>query len=223
MRAFALEQLAAAGELEATMRRHATFFVGLAEQAAAPRLDGPDGPALLSRLELEHDLRLDTCALADLLEKPADGPKLFAYPAQSNFSGVRHSLEWVTEARRREWDVLLDAAALVPTSRLDLSQWHPDFVPLSFYKMFGYPTGLLALVARRTALDHLRRPWYAGGTTTLSSVSAAEDEGAGFYLTPGIARFEEGTVNFLSIPGVEIGPTGSSRLASTQSTLEQNS
>jgi non-specific serine/threonine protein kinase len=55
MRAFAQEQLEAQGELEATRRRHATFFVGLAEQAAAPRLDGPDGPALLSRLEQEHD------------------------------------------------------------------------------------------------------------------------------------------------------------------------
>ena len=35
------------------------------------------------------------------------------------------------------WDVLLDAAAFVPTNRLDLSRWHPDFVALSFYKMFG--------------------------------------------------------------------------------------
>ncbi|MBV9169122.1 MAG: tetratricopeptide repeat protein, partial [Chloroflexi bacterium] len=55
LRAFALERLAAESDLEATQRRHATFFVDLAEQAAAPRLDGPDGPALLSRLELEHD------------------------------------------------------------------------------------------------------------------------------------------------------------------------
>src|SRR5262249_52874040 len=29
--------------------------------------------------------------------------------------------------------------------------------------------------------------------------------GDGFYLTPGIERFEEGTVNYLSIPAVEIG------------------
>jgi selenocysteine lyase/cysteine desulfurase len=151
------------------------------------------------------ELRLDASALADLLKKPADGPKLFAYPAQSNFSGVRHSLEWVSEARRLGWDVLLDAAAFVPTSSLDLSRWHPDFVCLSFYKMFGYPTGIGALLARRSSLERLRRPWYAGGTTSLSSVSAAQDEGAGFYLTPGTARFEEGTVNYLSIPGVELG------------------
>jgi selenocysteine lyase/cysteine desulfurase len=154
---------------------------------------------------LGSDLRLDATALSDLLAKPAAGPKLFAYPAQSNFSGVRHALDWVSEARRRGWDVLLDAAAFVPTSRLDLSQWQPDFVTLSFYKMFGYPTGIGALLARRTALDRLQRPWYAGGTTALSSVSAAEDEGAGFYLTPGGERFEDGTINYLSIPGVEMG------------------
>jgi selenocysteine lyase/cysteine desulfurase len=28
----------------------------------------------------------------------------------------------------------------------------PEFVALSFYKMFGYPTGIGALIARRDAL-----------------------------------------------------------------------
>jgi predicted ATPase/DNA-binding CsgD family transcriptional regulator len=55
IRAFALEQLAAEGELHSAQQRHATFYLELAEEAAAPRLDGPNGPALVSRLELEHD------------------------------------------------------------------------------------------------------------------------------------------------------------------------
>jgi non-specific serine/threonine protein kinase len=55
IRAFALEQLAAESELAATQERHAAFYLDLAERAAAPRLDGPDGPALVGRLELEHD------------------------------------------------------------------------------------------------------------------------------------------------------------------------
>jgi len=38
--------------------------------------------------------------------------------------------------------VLLDAAAFVPTNPLDLSVVQPDFVVISFYKMFGYPTGV---------------------------------------------------------------------------------
>ncbi len=125
---------------------------------------------------------------------------LFAYPAQSNFSGVQHSLEWISAAQAAGWDVLLDAAAFVPSNRLDLSEWHPDFVSLSFYKIFGYPTGMGCLIARKRAIQKLQRPWFAGGTISFSSVSAM-----GHYLTPGPARFEDGTVNYLSIPAVEIG------------------
>ncbi len=54
IREFALEQLAASGELDAVRRRHAAYFANLAERAASPRLDGPQGPALLARLEREH-------------------------------------------------------------------------------------------------------------------------------------------------------------------------
>ena len=103
-------------------------------------------------------------------------------------------------ARERGWDVLVDAAAFAPTNRLDLARWLPDFVPLSFYKMFGYPTGMGCLLARQAALEKLVRPWYAGGTITISSV-----QGDGHYLVPGEAGFEDGTVNYLNIPAVEIG------------------
>jgi hypothetical protein len=53
---------------------------------------------------------------------------LIAFPAQSNFSGVRHPLRLIDLAHSRGYDVLLDAAAYVPTRRLDLSAVHPDFV-----------------------------------------------------------------------------------------------
>ena len=69
-----------------------------------------------------------------------------------------------TSAQDRGWDVLLDAAAYLPTNVLDLSRWHPDFVAVSWYKVFGYPTGIGSLVVRREALARLRRPWFAGGT-----------------------------------------------------------
>src|SRR6185295_2150880 len=58
-----------------------------------------------------------------------DGPGLFAYPAQSNFTGEQHPQEWVEQAHARGFDVLLDAAAYLPTNALDLSTVHPDFVP----------------------------------------------------------------------------------------------
>jgi molybdenum cofactor sulfurtransferase len=152
------------------------------------------------------DLRVDDELLLHHLDRGrGTRANLFAYPAQSNFSGVQHPLDWIEVARERGWDVLVDGASFVPTNRLDLGRWHPDFVPLSFYKIFGYPTGIGCLIARKPALAKLHRPWYAGGTITLSSVLAADDPGGGFYLTPGPAGFEDGTVNYLAIPAVEIG------------------
>lgn len=147
------------------------------------------------------DLRVDTTALASRLEAARPGGNnLFAYPAQSNFSGVQHPLEWIALAQAKGWDVLLDAAAFVSSNRLDLSQWHPDFVSISFYKIFGYPTGIGCLLARKPAVRKLHRPWYSGGTITFSSVVAFDH-----YLTPGPASFEDGTVNYLGLPAVESG------------------
>ncbi|WP_329106756.1 aminotransferase class V-fold PLP-dependent enzyme [Micromonospora sp. NBC_01699] len=125
---------------------------------------------------------------------------LFAFPAQSNFSGVQHSLEWVGLAQRHGYDVLLDAAAFVPTNRLDLGAVRPEFVCLSWYKLFGYPTGIGALVARRDALARLRRPWFAGGTIRAVSV-----QGDWYESMDDESAFEDGTLNFLGIPDVEFG------------------
>ena len=147
------------------------------------------------------ELRPDLTALNDTLAQ-ADPARhnLFAYPAQSNYSGVQHPLELIAQARQRGWDVLVDCAAFAPTNRLDLGRWQPDFASFSFYKMFGYPTGVGALIARRAALAKLRRPWFSGGTIRIVSVMAD-----GFYFGDDAARYEDGTVNYLSIPAVEIG------------------
>jgi selenocysteine lyase/cysteine desulfurase len=147
------------------------------------------------------DMRVDASQLDRELARPLKGGNnLFAFPAQSNFSGVQHPLAWVEAAHDHGWDVLLDAAAFVPTNPLDLSDVKPDFVPISFYKMFGYPTGIGALIARKEALRKLRRPWFAGGTITVASV-----QGDKFYLADGPAAFEDGTLDYLNIPAVEIG------------------
>jgi selenocysteine lyase/cysteine desulfurase len=125
---------------------------------------------------------------------------LFAYPAQSNFTGVQHPLDWVQRAQDEGFDVMLDAAAFVPTNALDLSAVRPEFVTVSWYKVFGYPTGVGSLLVRRDAMPRLCRPWFSGGTIWGVSVQGGwhrmlEDEGA----------FEDGTLNFLSIPDVTTG------------------
>ena len=147
------------------------------------------------------DLRVDENLLARYLSDTAgEHHNLLAYPAQSNFSGVQHPLAWIEQAQSHGWDVLLDAAAYVPTNRLDLSVWHPDFVAISFYKMFGWPTGVGCLLARRDALAKLERPWFSGGTIVAAFVQREYYQSA-----PGAAHFEDGTVNYLNLPAVEIG------------------
>jgi selenocysteine lyase/cysteine desulfurase len=131
---------------------------------------------------------------------PALAPSLFAFPALSNFSGVRHPLNWVDEAQRLGYHVLLDAAALVSTCPLSLSKVHPDFVAFSFYKMFGYPTGIGALIVRRSALAQLRRTYFGGGTVEFVSVRDRVSR-----IKEGVEGFEDGTPNFLAMAAVADG------------------
>jgi selenocysteine lyase/cysteine desulfurase len=151
-----------------------------------------------SVIPLGADLRIDTASVVSALG--ATEPGLFAYPAQSNFSGVRHPLDWIAAAQSAGWLVLLDAAAFVPSHPLDLSAVRPDFVPISWYKVFGYPTGVGSLVVRRSALRRLKRPWFSGGTIRVVSVA-----GDWHVLMDDETAFEDGTPNFLSIPDVEVG------------------
>ena len=107
---------------------------------------------------------------------------LFAYPAQSNFSGQKYPLAWCKDLPSGEvyisglenlagmWLVALDAASYVCTSPLDLTANPAHFVALSFYKMFGYPTGLGALLVRSDCAHLLRNDYYGGGTV-LATVS----------------------------------------------------
>lgn len=147
------------------------------------------------------DMRVDPGVIDSYLNlADPDRHNLFAYPAQSNFSGVQHPLSWIARAQAKSWDVLLDAAAFVPTNRLDLTRFQPDYVALSFYKMFGYPTGLGALIARWPALEKLHRPWFAGGTIEVASVQADRH-----YLAAGSAAFEDGTLDYANIPAIDLG------------------
>ncbi|XP_032715483.1 molybdenum cofactor sulfurase isoform X1 [Lontra canadensis] len=137
-------------------------------------------------------------------------PHLFCYPAQSNFSGTRYPLSWIGEVKagRRcpvsvpgKWFVLLDAASYVSTSPLDLSVHQADFVPLSFYKIFGFPTGLGALLVNNRVAPLLRKTYFGGGTA--SAYLAGED----FYIPRhSVAeRFEDGTISFLDVIALKHG------------------
>lgn len=109
------------------------------------------------------------------LEVPDDShgrTRLFAYPAQSNMNGRRLPLDWSHRIRTTKHEgmyTLLDAAALVSTSPLDLrdAEEAPDFTVLSLYKMFGFPD-LGALIVRRTSAAIFdKRRYFGGGTVEM--------------------------------------------------------
>ncbi|UXI70592.1 aminotransferase class V-fold PLP-dependent enzyme [Tahibacter amnicola] len=153
----------------------------------------------LGVLPLTESLELDDPA-AVLGEVATRGGGLLAYPAQSNFSGVLHPLSLVQQARERGFDVLLDIAAYAPSHRISLAECPADFAVLSFYKLFGYPTGIGALVLRREAMRKLSRPWFAGGTVRYASVHANR-----YRLHDGAEGFEDGTPDFLGIAALPAG------------------
>ena len=159
--------------------------VGLREYARARG-------ACIEVLPLDRELRLSRL--------PEPGAGLLVLPAQSNFSGVQHPLGLIADAQARGLTLLLDAAAFVPTNPLSLRSVKPDFLALSFYKMFGFPSGLGALIARKSALRMLRRPAFAGGTVEFASTLVDL-----YQLEPGPRGFEDGTLNFLAIPAVSSG------------------
>ena len=151
--------------------------------------------AHVNTLGLDAELRLVGTG-ESIARRPA-APSLFAFPAQSNFSGVRHPLALIDTARDFGWKVLLDAASFLGTSDLRLDRVKPDFVTLSLYKIAGYPTGLGALVARRDALEELMRPWFSGGTVMWASVQHQRHR-----LADAPEGFEDGTPSFLAARAV---------------------
>ena len=135
---------------------------------------------------------------------------LFAYPAQSNMNGRRLPLQWSGRLRRLQGpehqDVysLLDAAAFVATAPLDLSDHMdgPDFVTLSFYKIFGLPD-LGALIVRKDAGHVLRDRLYFGGGTVDMIVNGATEAWHAKKQTSLHEILEDGTPAFHNIIALE--------------------
>ncbi|KAL6757710.1 pyridoxal phosphate-dependent transferase [Haematococcus lacustris] len=97
--------------------------------------------------------------------------------------------------------VLVDAAAYAPTQPLDLSSLQADFVDIAFYKMFGYPTGLGALLVRTEAMPLMQKVFWGGGSIALATSS---DNFHVFKCKPS-EKMEDGTVSFLDIISLKHG------------------
>lgn len=155
-------------------------------------------------------------------------PSLFAYPAQSNMTGRRLPMKWCQRVRNAnaisEVPVftLVDAAALVSTAPLDLSNSDiaPDFVALSFYKVFGFPD-LGALIVRKESGDILRRRKYFGGGT-VDSVTVLKDSWHARKESSLHSCLEDGTVPFHNILALQLALQTHAKIYGSMSTISRH-
>ena len=136
---------------------------------------------------VEIDLTRPMEAVAAAREAAGDNdgtPHLLLLSAECNFDGARHDVyAWGQRARagklgRGQWHVCVDAAKLLSTSTLQLSHADaPDMVTLSFYKIVGAPTGVGALVIRRSLIPIFSRgKLYTGGGSFAATAAAERSE-----------------------------------------------
>lgn len=134
----------------------------------------------------------------------ADELSLFAFPGEENFAGEMFPLEWTTRVGKN-WRVLVDAAKLAATHPINLTAFPADFVTMSFYKLFGSPTGVGALVVKKTTADELTKCYWGGGSVTLAGAGRNEADDLKILKSRICERFEDGTVAFLAIAALRFG------------------
>ncbi|KAI5083295.1 hypothetical protein GOP47_0003038 [Adiantum capillus-veneris] len=161
----------------------------------------------------QQNLKLRACQRRTMgsLDKEEEGVafSLLAFPSECNFSGKKFDLDLVKLMQSGQcprdsgdkWIVLIDAAKGCGSSQLDLSTYPADFVAISFYKIFGYPTGLGALLIRTQSSGILQKKYFGGGT-----VAACVADADFVQRRESIEQWlEDGTVPFLGIAALHKG------------------
>ncbi|XP_021738431.1 molybdenum cofactor sulfurase-like isoform X5 [Chenopodium quinoa] len=162
----------------------------------------------------QHDIQRRNANRCIKEDSPGTAHHLFAFPSECNFSGMRFNLDLIRALKEQSentlkdttlikgrWLVLIDAAKGCATEPPDLSIYPADFVVLSFYKIFGYPTGLGALIVQNEAAKLLKKTYFSGGTVaaSIADVDFVKHR-------DGIEEsFEDGTASFISIASIRHG------------------
>ena len=148
--------------------------------------------ATLDHIPMTDDYRLDLEAYA---EKLGPDVKIVAVTGMSNVLGTIPPVRKIADlAHKHGARVVVDAAQLVPHSKVDVAQLGVDFLAFSGHKMLG-PTGIGILWGRMDALEETE-PFEGGGEmisdVTLHSAKWAEIP----------HRFEAGTPPIIEAVGL---------------------
>lgn len=148
--------------------------------------------------------------------KEKDVNNLLVLPLECNFGGTRliNAKNIIQLSRQRsppnsqKWYTVLDIAKAACSEHVNLREIDPDFACISFYKIFGHPTGIGALLVKRSSWHSLtpkdkvvsslenkmQRNYFGGGGVDVVL------PGADFVsLRSSVASLHHGTVNFRGI------------------------
>ncbi|GFH55160.1 hypothetical protein CTEN210_11636 [Chaetoceros tenuissimus] len=125
-----------------------------------------------------EDIANATCDNFDTWSHARDsGNHLLVMPLECNFTGnkMEKAQEIIAQSRQSSgnWYTCLDIAKAASTSSINLKKLDPDFAVVSFYKIFGAPTGIGALFVKRSSKDVLlknggKRRYFGGGSVDIA-------------------------------------------------------
>ena len=148
--------------------------------------------ARLDHIPMTDDYRLDIDAFESMM-----GPdvKVVAVTGMSNVLGTMPPVKRISDiAHRHGARVVVDAAQLVPHSRVDVKELGADFLAFSAHKMLG-PTGIGVLWGTMDALEEMEP--FEGGGEMISDVTLHD---ATWAEIP--HRFEAGTPPIIEAVGL---------------------
>ena len=168
----------------------------------APAIASRQGRSLSEVITVVNESQMEQLCHNDVKSKQltTNEKSLVAYPLQCNFSGTRYPKHWIPRLRNSGYFLLIDAASYLATAEINLGLYPADYVVLSFYKMFGFPTGLGALIIRRDLVTRINKTYFGGGTVNAIAVNPIY-----YSLKTNGEEFYNGTIPFQEIIAVGHG------------------
>jgi molybdenum cofactor sulfurtransferase len=142
-----------------------------------------------------------------------DKRHLLVFSSECNFGGdYPDAVSIIAIAKQCGWYTMLDIAKAASTGPVNLGELNPDFAALSFYKLFGDPTGLGALLVKRSSIpvlfenDNQAHPHYQGGGS-VNIMMPKQDYivPKGESLTASLDSLTSGSVHFRGIANIANG------------------
>ncbi len=143
-------------------------------------------------------------------EKPSDLGRhdpnnLIIFPLECNFGGTKCDAQSIIKSAHEaqsNWFSMIDIAKAATSDKINLRSLDPDFACISFYKVFGAPTGIGALFVKRSSryvLTHIGRgrKYFGGGAVDI--VLPKQDFVQYRSTDSSLDALVGGTVNFRSV------------------------